>query len=119
MPEESHRFQLRSVWTGKSDGDGGLTAEGRTLDYGPPPVFGGKPGRTNPEELLLGAVASCYSITLAVLAERRRLPITRIETDCEGEVVRQVGGTLKFVSIKLSPHITLMGNDPSQVQAAT
>jgi peroxiredoxin-like protein len=119
MPEEQHRFALRSTWTGNSNGDGALAGAGGTLDYGPPPAFGGKPGRTNPEELLMGAVASCYSITLAILAERRRLPITRIEMECEGEVVRQVGGTLKFVSIRLSPRLTLTGNDPSQIQAAT
>src|SRR5438876_11969100 len=107
MAEETHRFELQSVWTGNSDGDGALSVQGRAIEYGRPPGMGGKPGRSNPEEMLLGAVASCYSITLAVLAERRRLPITRIEMACSAEVVRQLGGTLKFVSIHLAPKITV------------
>lgn len=118
MPEETHTFRLHSAWTGNSDGDGVLTAEGRMLAYGRPPELGGAPGRTSPEEMLLGAVAACYSITLAFLAERKRLPVTRLELDCTGDVVRQLGGTLKYVSIRLAPRITLQGADDAQRASA-
>src|SRR5437763_4844644 len=81
-----------------------------------PEGLGGAAGRTNPEEMLISAVAACYSITLAVLAERRRLPVSRIDLTARGEVVRQPGGTLKFVSISLAPRITLDGGDPAQIE---
>src|SRR5215831_19378248 len=118
MNEEKHHFRLNSVWAGGSDGDGTLTAEdGRKLDYGRPPEMGGAPGRANPEEMLLGAVASCYSITLAILVERRRLPVTRIEVAAEAEVIREPGGTLKYTAIHIQPRITLTGEDEVQQKA--
>jgi peroxiredoxin-like protein len=105
MSEEKHLFRIESVWTGNSDGDGQLKGEGFTLSYGIPPQLGGKPGRASPEELLLAALASCYSATLAYLAERRKLPVTRIEIPVEGDVIRELGGTLRFAIIRLRPRL--------------
>jgi peroxiredoxin-like protein len=119
MSEDLHQFHLQSVWKGNSQGDGTITVNGRTLDYGIPEALGGEAGRSNPEEMLLGAVASCYSMTLAILAERRRLPITQIDLACEGDVHRQPGGTLKYTAIRLAPTITMPGGDEAQVKAAT
>src|SRR5205085_1340300 len=78
----------------------------------------GKAGRISPEEMLVSGVASCYSITLAYLCERRRLPITRITMEAEGEMIRLPDRTLKFTSIRLSPEITLDGADEAQQKTA-
>jgi peroxiredoxin-like protein len=116
---EAHKFTLRSVWTGNGDGDGTLTTEwGDTRDYGRPEEMGGKPGRSNPEEMLICSVAACYSITLALLAERRRLPLTQIHVTAEGEVVRQPDQTLKFTRIDLYPELTLANEDEKQIATA-
>ena len=63
------------------------------------------------------SVAACYSMTLAVLAERRKLPISRIETAVEGDVIRQPGGTLKFIAMRLKSKITLNSSDEAHVKA--
>jgi peroxiredoxin-like protein len=118
MPEETHNFHIDSVWTGGYDGDGNATAHGRAIEFGRPEELGGRPGRTSPEELLLDAVASCYSITFAVLAERRNLPVARLELSMDGTVVRQLGGTLKFTAIHIKPRIVLTGPDDAQRQTA-
>ena len=119
MSEEKHLFESKSVWTGNSDGNGTLTLHsGQTLDYGVPEDLGGKAGRSNPEEMLLSAVVSCYSITLALLAERRRLPITHIEVTGEGDVVRQPDKTLKFTAIRLFPRILLASADEAHGKQA-
>lgn len=118
MAEELHQFHLESVWNGDSNGDGALQVAGRTIDYGVPEDLGGKPGRANPEEMLLGAVASCYSLTLAVLAERRKLPVTKIELTADAEVIRQPGGTLKYRSIRLHPKIVMAQPDETQRASA-
>lgn len=117
MSEEKHLFRVESIWTGNSDGDGHLKGEGFALDYGVPPQLGGKPGRASPEGLLLAALASCYSATLAFLAERRRLPVTRIEIPVEGDVVRQPGGTLKFTVIRLKPRIYVVSDSEAHHNA--
>lgn len=132
MAEEIHKFTVSSTWTGNSDGDGVARGDGWSIGYGSPASFGGKTapqpsieaeegtgGRANPEELLISAVVSCYCITLAYLAERKRLPLERIEMDASGEVVRQVGGSLKFESITLRPQLLSHGADESQVRSLT
>lgn len=111
MSEEKHVFEVYSIWNGDSDGDGTMETEGRTVPYGRPHQLGGAPGRTNPEEMLTEAVASCYTITLAVIAERKRLPVTKIEVCAEGDVIRQPDKTLKFTAIRLKPSITVNSED--------
>jgi peroxiredoxin-like protein len=118
MADEIHSFTITSAWTGESSGDGTLGTSGVPISYGLPQGLGGASGRTNPEELLMSSIAACYSITLAVLAERRKLPISRIELAVEGDVVRQAGGTLKFVAIRLKPRITLNSSDDAQIKIA-
>jgi peroxiredoxin-like protein len=108
MSEDRHTFRVESVWTGNSDGDGAAIAgTGVRTDFGVPPEMGGKVGRTNPDELLLTAVVACYSITLALLIERKRLAPPRIEVEAEGDVVRQPDRTLKFTAIRLKPRIVV------------
>ena len=115
MSEDKHLFRLQSVLEGNSQSTGTIEVEGSgALAFGIPPQFGGQAGRPSPEGLLLSAVTSCYSLTLAILAERRRLPVTRIEVQAEGEVVTQPGGTLKYTAIHLHPKITLDSDDEAQ-----
>lgn len=115
MSTEKHTFTLHSVWNGDSDGDGMITTpRGTSLPYGVPEQLGGKPGRSNPEEMLTAAVVSCYSITLAILAEKRRLPLERIVVDAEGEIERQPNRILKFSAVRL--HTKLFLADASQEQ---
>lgn len=119
MSEEKHLFHVDSIWTGTSAGDGVSAADwGGTTEYGVPAGLGGKPGRTNPEELLLNAVVSCYSITLALLLERKRLAVPRLEVSAEGEVVRQPDKTLKFAAIRLKPKVYLASDDEALRKSA-
>lgn len=118
MSEERHLFELQSVWTGNSDGDGTLTTNWGQIEYGVPPDLTGKPGRSNPEEMLTGAVIACYSITLALLAEKKRLPLTRIEVAATGIVTRQPDRLLKFTAIELRPRLHLAGGNEAQIKAA-
>ena len=118
MPEETHNFHLDATWTGGLEGDGSARAHGRMIEFGRPEELGARPGRTSPEELLLSAVASCYSITFAALAERRSFPVSRLELHLDGTVVRQLGGTLKFTAIAIRPRIVLVGAGEDQENTA-
>lgn len=118
MPEELHTFTMHSVWTGDADGDGVMSCNGYDVAYGRPEQLGGKPGRPNPEDMLLASVVACYSITFSVLAERRRIPIAKVEVDAEADVVRQLSGTLKYKAIRLRPRITLNEGDNAHASTA-
>ena len=116
MSDKQHIFHLESVFAG---GDGTASSDGGNISYGLPVDFGGQSGRTNPEQLLLASVSACYSLTLAVLAERRKLPFVRVEMEAEGIVSQQPGGTLKYESISLKPKIIMSGADESQLKSIT
>lgn len=118
MAEQSYEFHIDAEWTGGYKGDGSMTTHGRTCEFGAPEELGAPPGRTSPEELLMGAVASCYCITFAVLAERRELPLGKLDLKVSGTVVRQLGGTLKFTAIQIRPRILIQGADDKQKQTA-
>ena len=119
MSDDAHQFQIEASWSGDSESGTGYVSgsAGETpLDF--PVHLGGKAGRANPEELLMEAVAGCYILTLITVAERRKVPVSSIKVSANGQVVRQAGGTLKFVSLQLRPRITLMAVDESQQSAA-
>lgn len=118
MPTETHEFHLRSTWTGGSEGAGTAALQGGAAEFGVPAELGGAPGRTSPEELLLAAVASCYSITFGILAERRKLAFAGLDTELTGTVERQLGGTLKYVAIRIVARIALETDDDAQKQTA-
>ncbi|MGC8667926.1 MAG: OsmC family protein [Chthonomonadales bacterium] len=118
MTEEIYTFRQSSEWSGGSDGDGVLHGEGYTIEYGRPKELGGKAGRISPEEMLLSSIAACYSITLAIIAERRRIPITDIHVEIEGDVIREQGGTLRFTVIRIFPRIKVASDDASVLEAA-
>jgi peroxiredoxin-like protein len=111
MSQETHDFVIRSTWKGDADGDGHMTLTGTDFPYGRPECLGGAAGRTNPEELLTSAVVSCYAITVALLFEKRRLPILEFDVDATGTIVRQENGRLKFTAIELRPRVVLKEND--------
>jgi peroxiredoxin-like protein len=81
--------------------------EGKTtLVVGPPADYpGGELGVWNPEELLVGAVATCFAITFAALARRAELDVHGLDVHATGHVSRRDDGRFGFVAIELSPRI--------------
>lgn len=72
---EKHSFQLQTAWKGGLSGKGELRAEGLQTKIAAPAPLGGSGQGSNPEELLLGAAATCYLITLGTMLESRRLVV--------------------------------------------
>ncbi len=118
MAGEEYSFRVEGTWSGGEDGHGTIQCAAGRVEFGIPAELGGAGGRSSPEEMLLNAVASCYCITYGLLAERRKLPFERVEIEATGSVVRQPGGTLKFVSMLLKPRILLKGAGESQIRTA-
>lgn len=57
------RFDVELSWAGSGrDGAGRIQGKHVQLDYSVPASMGGRDSGTNPEELLVCAVASCYSV---------------------------------------------------------
>jgi organic hydroperoxide reductase OsmC/OhrA len=86
-----------------------LSSDGKSaLEAATPPEFrGGTPGMWSPEDLLVAAVVSCYSLTLDALMERRELPLRDLEVEGVGHVTKRAEGRVGFVVIELRVALTV------------
>lgn len=97
-------FQNRlTMSVGKPQNEGEVTLGGKLIRCSAPAVMNGKGVGTNPEELLISAVAACFSLTFAGVLQSRKLPAESIQTEVEGIVIRDKG--LRFERIIVSPVI--------------
>lgn len=98
---ETLHFPVSSEWWG-----GRLVnaeAPGKAaLRVVPPPEFGGPEGSYwSPEDLLVNAVASCYTLTLTSVARRLRVPLQALRVEAAGHVERDHDGRYGFVLVHL------------------
>jgi organic hydroperoxide reductase OsmC/OhrA len=115
---KDHRFPTSVRWLG-----GRLTRvsapEKPDLDVAVPPEFrGGIEGVWSPEELLVAATASCYSVTVAAVAERHEVPLYDISVRGVGHVTRREDGRLGFVAIELSATVQTAAGSVGAADAA-
>ncbi|MGE7021228.1 SACOL1771 family peroxiredoxin [Solibacillus cecembensis] len=68
-----HTFSLTIDWPGGRNEVGKLTAQRLETQISIPPEMDGPGIGTNPDEMLLGAAATCYMITLAAMLERSQI----------------------------------------------
>src|SRR5262249_53183775 len=71
-----------------------------------PPQFGGLEGRWSPEDLLLTAVASCFTTTFRALADYSKFEYTDLEVEVEG-MVRKAESGYEFAGILIRPTLTI------------
>jgi len=75
----------------------------------PPEFKGSDPEAWSPEDAFVAAAGSCLAVTIAALAEHRRLPLRGLVVRAEGVVARRDDGRLGFVRIE--QHVRLETDD--------
>ena len=116
---ETHHFELQSQLNDQVEGDGNVTLSTGKIDYGVPSQFGGNAGKTSPEELILAALSSCFSMTLGFVLEKRKVPARLLGMHAEGTVQRinrqlVLTGTSKYpISRHLTPYYCILRVKPS------
>ncbi|MEO4054414.1 OsmC family protein [Solibacillus sp. CAU 1738] len=68
-----HNFTLHTKWDGGRNAVGDLRADRLSTKISIPPEMDGPGIGTNPDEMLLGAAATCYIISLAAMLERTNI----------------------------------------------
>src|SRR5699024_2379414 len=101
-----HHFHLQAEWPGGRNDSGYIDAGELKTKVSIPPEMNGPGIGTNPDEMLLGAAATCYIITLAALIERASLPLKEISLTSEG-IVEVTYGVSTYKKIIHRPHIVL------------
>lgn len=96
-----HRFELKAEWSGGLDGTGHIRARNLVTAISVPGQLNGPGIGTNPEEMLLGAAATCYLITLSMLLKRQGISTIELNS----EIFVQSSPAMKVDKIILRPRI--------------
>ena len=102
-------------WASGRTGIAKSSSAPNAIHFTAPPEFGGVEGRWTPEDLFLGAVASCYTTTFRALAERSDLEYTDLEVTAEGRV-EKVDPSYAFSEIVIGANL-IIADQPEQERA--
>ncbi|WP_211745746.1 OsmC family protein [Paenibacillus sp. Marseille-Q4541] len=113
-----HPFVLEAVWNGGRDSDGTIEAGQLKTKISIPKEMGGPGIGTNPDEMLLGAAATCYLITLAAMLERSEISVESLTLTSEA-TVDVTNNIFTYEAITHRPVVTLkQGSSESEVDKA-
>lgn len=104
-----HIFRMDLQWSGGRNAVGELAAQKLQTKISIPSEMDGPGIGTNPDEMLLGAAATCYLITLAALLERSHVLVETLTMLSEG-IVDVTNGVFTYVRIVHRPVLKLGGN---------
>ncbi|MBH9966326.1 OsmC family protein [[Bacillus] enclensis] len=115
----THSFYIKTDWPGLRNDVGTLTSTTLNTEISIPPEMDGPGAGTNPDEMLLGAAATCYIITLAAMLERSRIPKASLTMESEG-IVEVEKGVITYKKIIHRPILVLSkGCTEKELAAAT
>jgi len=104
-----HHFYLTAEWPGHRNDVGKIETTNLKTTISIPQEMDGPGVGTNPDEMLLGAAATCYIITLAAMMERSKLEKENLTMESEG-IVDVTSGVITYKKIIHRPHIILKTN---------
>lgn len=101
-----HHFTASATWD-PTERSGALTTGGGHLatSFGGAPSLGGRVDRTNPEELLLGALLACFVQTWAIFLAKLRLPVENPRVDGSLELGVDPAGGYRVTGVHLSAFV--------------
>ena len=122
MPEndETHSFRVHAGWSGDGAGSGEITVNDGAFAI---PVagaisLGGSGGKTNPEELLLAAVAACFANTWAIFLKKLGIAYADPTLRVDGELGGDPAGGFRMQKIVIHARVpaSLLAEQRPQVE---
>ena len=101
-----HHFHLQANWPGGRNEVGKIESGQLKTQISIPPEMDGPGVGTNPDEMLLGAAATCYIITLAAMLERSGIRQEALTMESEA-VVDVTNGVFTYEKIIHKPHVII------------
>jgi organic hydroperoxide reductase OsmC/OhrA len=103
---EEHRFTASVTWdAGEKSGDLASGSGLLATPFGGAPSLGGRADRTNPEELLLGALLACFVQTWAIFLAKLRVPLEAPRVDGTLELEADPAGGFRVARIELRAQV--------------
>jgi organic hydroperoxide reductase OsmC/OhrA len=115
--EATQRYRVVAWWASGQTGLAKSDSAPNALHFSAPPEFGGLEGRWTPEDLLLGAIASCFTTTFRAIAEHSNFEYTDLEVEVEGSLVRAEKGYC-MAGIVIRPSLSIP-NEEGRERALT
>jgi peroxiredoxin-like protein len=103
---EDHSYRVAAWWTSGRTGLAKSDSAPNAIHFTAPTEFGGLEGRWTPEELLLAAVASCYTTTLRAIAGSALFDFTDLQVEASG-TVRKADSGYSFAQIVVRPNLKI------------
>ena len=114
--EEVHQFRVVAWWASGRTGIAKSSSAPNAIHFTSPPAFGGLDGRWTPEDLLLCAVASCYTTTFRTLAEYSKFEYTDLQVEADGVINKGASG-YSFGEVSIHANLTI-SQEEERVQAS-
>jgi len=108
--ESAHRYRVVAWWSAGKSGLAKSDSAPNAIHFTAPPEFGGLDGRWTPEDLLLCAVASCYTTTFRALADYSALKYSDLGVEVEGRVCKVDSG-YAFSEMVIRPKLTIASEE--------
>jgi organic hydroperoxide reductase OsmC/OhrA len=108
--EKDYSRRVVAWWTSGRTGLAKSDSAPNAIHFTAPPQFGGIEGRWTPEDLLLCALASCFTTTFYTLAGNSEFEFTDLQVEAEGVVGKTTSG-YSFSRITIRPKLTIAQED--------
>lgn len=105
-----HIYRVSAWWTSGRTGLAKCESAPNAIHFSDAAELGGLEGRWTPEQLLLCALAGCFTTTFEVLARSANFVYTDLEVEVEGSVRKDKLGC-SFTEIVLRPTLTVPSED--------
>jgi organic hydroperoxide reductase OsmC/OhrA len=107
-----YTYRVSAWWTSGRTGLAKCESSPNTIHFSEAAELGGLQGRWTPEQLLLCALASCFTTTFHEVARAVKFEFTDLEVEVEGTVRRVRGASgCNFDEILLRPRLTVVTDD--------
>ncbi|AMA64221.1 peroxiredoxin, subfamily protein [Kurthia sp. 11kri321] len=111
----AHRFILEAQWPGGRNEVGTISSGQLQTKISIPKEMDGPGVGTNPDEMLLGAAATCYLISYAAMLERAKIIPVDLTLSSAG-IVDVTNGVFTYEKITHHPTILLEKNTDERTQ---
>ena len=111
--EDEYTYRVVAWWSSGKAGLAKSDSAPNAIHFAAPPQFGDFEGHWSPEDLLLCAIAGCYTTTFRALAEYSKFEYTDLEVEAQGIVKKAESGYL-FDDIVIRPKLTISSEEEQQ-----
>ena len=108
--ENEHKYHVVAWWSSGQTGIAKSDSAPTAIHFAAPPQFGGLEDRWTPEDLLMTALASCFTTTFHAIAGYSKFEYTDLEVEAEG-TVSKTGTGYSFSEIAIRPRLTIPNED--------